>query len=130
MARMIFVNLPVEDLDRATAFYRALGFEQSTEFSTDKAAAFVISDTIWVTLLTRPYFQEFINGEIAATPATSELTIGLSAESREEAGDLRRRALEAGGSAWRGPVEEGSMYIAGFLDPDGHVWEIVYSPDA
>ena len=130
MPRMIFVNLPVDDLDRATSFYRALGFEQHADTSSDKAAAFVVSDTIWITLLTRPYFQEFINGDIAATPATTEVTIGLSAETREEADDLRRRAREAGGSAWRGSFEEGSMYVAGFLDPDGHVWEIVHAPDA
>ena len=37
--RMIFVNLPVADLERSKAFYEALGFTNEPRFSDDTAAA-------------------------------------------------------------------------------------------
>jgi len=52
MSRMIFVNLPVSDLERSKAFYEAIGFRNEPKFSNDAAAMMVLSDTISVIPLT------------------------------------------------------------------------------
>ena len=39
MPKMIFLNLPVSDLDRSIAFYKAVGAEQNPEFSDATAVA-------------------------------------------------------------------------------------------
>jgi predicted lactoylglutathione lyase len=38
MAKLIFVNLPVRDLGRATAFYEAVGARKNPQFSDDTAS--------------------------------------------------------------------------------------------
>ena len=52
MAKMIFVNLPVQDLPRAKAFYEAVGAVNNPHFTDATAACMVFSDTIHVMLLT------------------------------------------------------------------------------
>ncbi|WP_367171510.1 VOC family protein, partial [uncultured Aureimonas sp.] len=48
MSRLIFVNLPVRDLERSVAFYEALGHAKNPQFSDDTAACIVVSETIHV----------------------------------------------------------------------------------
>lgn len=122
--RMIFVNLPVQDVKRSREFFGALGFSFNEEFSDDKVACVVIADNIFAMLLEHDRFKEFINGEIA-DPQTTEALVAISAESREEVDDLLSKALAAGGSPWKPVMQEGPMYGASFQDPDGHVWEVV-----
>src|SRR6476620_10704995 len=74
MPTMIFVNLPVESLERSAAFYNKLGFPTNPQFSDQNATNAVISDTIVLMLLVKPFFQGFINKEIA-DPATSTTAI-------------------------------------------------------
>jgi len=124
MSHMIFVNLPVADLAAATAFYQALGFSQNPEYSDDTAACMVVDDSIYVMLLTEAKFREFITGEIS-DPSTTEVLNCLTVDRREEADDLVRRAIDAGGKPWKEPLREGPMYAATCQDLDGHVWEFL-----
>ena len=55
MSRMIFVNLPVQNLERSKAYYEALGFRNEPKFSNDAAAMMELSDTISVMLHTHPF---------------------------------------------------------------------------
>jgi predicted lactoylglutathione lyase len=52
MSKMIFVNLPVRDLAKAKAFYEAIGAVNNPQFSDATSACMVVSDTIFVMLLT------------------------------------------------------------------------------
>ena len=52
MAKLIFINLPVNDLARATAFYQAIGAVKNAQFSGDTASCMVFSDTIHAMLMT------------------------------------------------------------------------------
>ncbi|PVM93103.1 glyoxalase [Caulobacter radicis] len=124
--RMIFVNLPVADLDRSKAFFEALGFSINPQFSDETAACVVVSETIFVMLLTHDKFRQFITGEISDAHAATEVLTCLSAESREEVDDLLAKALANGGKAWKPIMDMGPMYGASFQDPDGHVWELMY----
>lgn len=124
--RMIFVNLPVADLDIATRFYSALGFTRNPNFSDDTASCMVVSEHIYVMLLTHQKFSGFINGDIADARRSKEVLNCLSAGSREEVDDFKTRALAAGGAQWKPNMEMGPMYGCSFQDPDGHVWEVMY----
>ena len=125
MPRMLFVNLPVKDLEASKRFYDALGFENDPRFTDDTAACMVIDDNLFVMLLTEPKFRGFINGEIADA-GTTEVLNALSAADREEVDSLVERALASGGNPWRDTMEEGPMYVRTFQDPDGHVWEVMH----
>jgi uncharacterized protein len=123
--RMIFVNLPVADLDRSKAFFEALGFSFNPMFTDTTAACLVIEENICAMLLTEPRFRDFITGEIARRE-TTECLLALSAESREAVDALCDAAAGAGAGAWKPAQDHGFMYGRSFTDPDGHVWECVW----
>jgi uncharacterized protein len=126
MARKIFVNLPVRDLERSKAFFAALGFSFNPQFTNDKGACMVVSEDIYAMLLVEPFFQTFTKKPVANARETTEVLVCLSCDSREEVDDLVRKALAAGGAAPNQPQDHGFMYAHGFEDPDGHVWELVW----
>ena len=124
--RMIFVNLPVKDLPKSKAFFEALGFSINPQFTNDDAACVVIDENIFAMLLTEPFFQGFINDEIADTSKVTESLTCLSCSSRQEVDDLLAKAAAAGGKPWKLVMDQGPMYGGSFQDPDGHVWELTY----
>jgi len=124
--QMIFVNLPVKDLDRSKAFYSALGYPINPTFSNDDAACHVISEHIVLMVLREPFFQTFINKPIADTQATAAVINALSAVSREAVDEQVEKALKAGGTEPQPPRDYGFMYQRSFQDPDGHLWEVAH----
>ncbi|HUR89097.1 MAG TPA: VOC family protein [Ramlibacter sp.] len=126
MSRQIFVNLPIADMTRTRSFFAALGFSFNPQFSNEQGACMVIADNIFAMLLVKPFFKTFVDTEIADATKTTEVLTCLSCESREEVDGLVKKAVAAGGKAHRQPQDHGFMYGHGFVDPDGHVWELVY----
>lgn len=126
--RMIFVNLPVKNLDASKAFFEALGFVNNPQFTDETAACMVVSECIFVMLLTHAKFRDFINGEISE--AGTEVLTCLSADSRAEVDDMLARALAAGGRPWKPAMDYGFMYGISFQDLDGHVWEVMHMDPA
>ncbi|MFD2092867.1 VOC family protein [Blastococcus deserti] len=127
---MIFVNLPVADLDRSKAFYAGLGFGFDEQFSDDNTASVVISEQIVVMLLTRERFADFVPGVVGDPAQATTVLNALSVDSREEADEMLARALASGGKPWQPAQDHGSMYGTSFADPDGHVWETVWMDPA
>ena len=125
MSRLIFVNLPVEDLERSKRFYEALGARNEPKFSNEAAAMMVLSDTINVMLLTKPFYAGFISKPIADAHQTSQVLLAISCDSPAEVDKLFDAAATNGGKADPGPKQEmgGMMYGRSFEDPDGHHWE-------
>jgi predicted lactoylglutathione lyase len=123
---MIFVNLPVTDLDKAKAFYAALGFRNDPRFTDEAAAAMVVEENIMVMLLTRARFADFVAGEVGDPAQATTVINCLSAGSREEVDDLVSKALAAGGKPWQPAQDHGVMYGSSFTDPDGNVWEAMW----
>ncbi|MEU2821388.1 MULTISPECIES: VOC family protein [unclassified Streptomyces] len=130
MAQMIFVNLPVKDLETAKGFFAKLGYGTNPQFSDDKAACVVISDTIFVMLLTEPRFKDFTKKEIADASRTTEVILALSADSREKVDELADTALASGGSPAGETQDLGFMYGRSFQDPDGHIWEVIWMDES
>ncbi len=125
MSTMVFINLPVADLDRATRFYEALGYSINPDFTDETAASVVVSDTVYVMLLTHPKFLDFTDRTIAG-PDTIEVINSLSAESKDEVHRIVDAAVAAGGTEDRPAMDLGFMFQRSFTDPDGHRWEYVW----
>ena len=125
MSRMIFVNLPVEDLERSKRFYEAIGARNEPKFSSEAAAMMVLSDTIHVMLLTKPFYSTFTGKPIADAHNSSQVLLAISADSPADVDRLVDAAASNGGKADPGPKQDmgGMMYGRSFEDPDGHHWE-------
>ncbi|MFM9594403.1 VOC family protein [Streptomyces scabiei] len=128
--QMIFINLPVNDLDASKKFFTELGYTLNPQFSDENAASVVISDTIVAMLLTKPFYSSFTKKEIADATRTSEVMLCLSAETREKVDELVEKAVAAGGTASEKVQEMDFMYGRAFDDLDGHTWEVVWMDPA
>jgi predicted lactoylglutathione lyase len=126
MSTKIFVNLPVRDLKRSMSFFTALGYRNNPQFTDETAACMVVSQDIYVMLLTRAKFKEFTPKEICDAARSTEVLVALSCESRGQVDELVGKALANGGSSCAEPKDYGFMYQHGFQDPDGHIWEVFY----
>jgi predicted lactoylglutathione lyase len=125
MPKMIFVNLPVTDLARATAFYQAIGAAKNPQFSDDTASCMVFSETIYAMLLTHDKFKQFTPKPISDAKTSNQALFCLSADSRAEVDDIVGRAESGGGRSDPAPKDDyGWMYGRSFEDPDGHMWGV------
>ena len=118
----MFVNLPVTDLERAKAFYTALGFRVNPQFTDHNAACIVVEDDhSYFMLLVRDFFQTMTAlpiGDPAISPASST---AIFLDSRAEVDAAVTAGLAAGGSPVGPPQDFGFMYQSGLTDPDGNV---------
>ncbi|WP_334187314.1 VOC family protein [Noviherbaspirillum sp.] len=130
MSRKIFVNLPVKDLDKSVKFFTSLGFSFNPQFTDDTATCMIISDDIFVMLLTEAKFKTFTPKEICDASRSTEVLVCLSSESRSALDDMVRKAVAAGGTTFSDPQDHGFMYAHAFQDLDGHIWELVYMEEA
>jgi predicted lactoylglutathione lyase len=126
MARKIFVNLPIKNMERSQAFFRSLGFTFNPQFTNEQGACMVISEDIFTMLLVEPFFQTFTKKKISDAKTATEVLVCLSCESREEVDTLVKKALAAGATAPNQPQDHGFMYAHGFEDLDGHIWELAW----
>ncbi|KOU30640.1 glyoxalase [Streptomyces sp. WM6372] len=130
MPTMIFVNLPVKDIDAAKAFWGKLGYSFNPQFSDENTGCLVISDTIFAMLMTEARFKDFATKEVADATKTTEVMLALSAESREQVDEVVGAALAAGATEPRPAQDLGFMYGRAFEDLEGHVWEYVWMDPA
>lgn len=126
MATKIFVNLPVKDLKRSMEFFTRLGYKFNPQFTDETAACMIVSEDIYVMLLTRAKFKEFTPKEICDATTSTEVLVCLSCESRDHVNDMVNKAVAAGGTTYAESKDYGFMYQHGFQDPDGHIWELIY----
>lgn len=126
MARQIYVNLPVKDLNKSMEFFKALGFGFNPQFTDKTAACMIVSDTIYIMLLTHSKFRAFTPKEICDAKKSTEVLVCLSADSRAQVDEMVRNAVASGGKTYSQAQDHGFMYGHGFQDLDGHIWELIY----
>ncbi|HTF92922.1 MAG TPA: VOC family protein [Verrucomicrobiae bacterium] len=126
MASKIFVNLPVKNLAKTVEFFTQLGFCFNQQFTDETATCMVVTDDIFVMLLTEAKFKTFTPKEICDTSKYSEVLVCLALESRAKVEEMVRQAVAAGGATYNEPQDHGFMYGHGFQDLDGHIWELIY----
>ncbi len=130
MSRQLFVNLPVENLERTIAFFAALGFSFNPKFTNKNATCLIISEQVNVMLLTTSFFAGFTKKPVADARAATEVLLALSCESHEEVDALVAKAVAAGATTPMPANDLGLMYQHGFEDLDGHQWEVFWMDQA
>ena len=125
MPKMIFVNLPVADVEKSVAFYEAIGFTKDARFSRPGAAAAMVwSDTIVFMILSHAHFADFSSKRIIDAKNEVQTLLCLSIDGRAGVDGIVEKAVTAGGKADPGPKQDhGFMYGRSFEDLDGHVFE-------
>jgi len=126
MAKQIFINLAVKDVQKSMDFYTALGFTNNPQFSDDSGKCMVWSDNIFVMIMTHEKFATFATKSIADTKTKLAGLFSLSVDSVDEVNKIVNEGIKAGG------VEPNEMRDYGFMqqrtieDFDGHTWEIFF----
>ena len=126
MAKQIFINLAVNDLQKSMDFYTALGFTNNPQFSDDAGKCMVWSENIFVMLLTHEKFATFATKPIADTKSNVAALFSLSVDSVAEVNSIMTNGLQAGGIEPSEMKDYGFMQMRTIEDFDGHTWEIFY----
>ncbi|MET3921906.1 VOC family protein [Arthrobacter sp. UYEF20] len=130
MAKQMFLNLPVQDLDKSVAFFTALGFSFNPDFTDENATSMIINDDAFVMLLVEGYFKTFTSKPVADASSSAEAIMAFSVDSRDAVDELVRAALTSGGTPSEEAQDYGFMYTHSFQDPDGHLWEVFWMDPA
>lgn len=126
MAKQIFINLAVTDLQKSMDFYTALGFTNNPQFSDDSGKCMVWCENIFVMLLTHEKFSSFTAKPIADTKSNIAGLFSLSTDSVDEVNSIMANGLNAGGIEPSEMKDYGFMQMRTIEDFDGHTWEIFY----
>ena len=129
MAKQFWINLPVKDIKRSKEFFAKLGFRFNEQMgnSDHMASLFLGDQNVVVMLFPEPAFKGFAQNEIADASQGTEVLLSIDAETREEVDEMAKKAVDAGGTLYGNPGEkDGWMYGCGFVDLDGHRWNVLY----
>jgi predicted lactoylglutathione lyase len=126
MFRQIFVNLPIKDMARSQAFFKALGLSFNPQFTNDQGACLEVGENFFAMLLVEPFFQGFTKLPISDAKKATEVLIALSVDSRAQVDEVVGKAVAAGATTPNAPMDHGFMYQHGFADLDGHQWEVFW----
>jgi uncharacterized protein len=126
MAKQIFINLAVKDLQKSMDFYTAMGFTNNPQFSDDTAKCMVWSENIFVMIMTHQKFESFATKPIADTKSALAGLFSLSMNSVDEMNKTMDAGIKAGGTEPAAMKDYGFMQQRTLEDFDGHTWEIFY----
>lgn len=126
MAKQIFINLAVKDLQKSMAFYTALGFTNNPQFSDETGKCMVWSENIFVMIMTHEKFAGFATKPIADTKKNVAGLFSLSLDSVDEVNRVMTNGLKAGGTEPNELRDYGFMQQRTIEDFDGHTWEVFF----
>ena len=126
MAKQIFINLVVKDVQKSMDFYTALGFTNNPQFSDETAKCMVWTENIFVMIMTKEKFAGFATKPIADTKNNLAALFSLSMENTEEMNKTMANGLKAGGTEPAEMKDYGFMQQRTIEDFDGHTWEIFF----
>ncbi len=129
--QLVFINLPVSDLERAKRFYQALGCEINLNFTDDNAACVVWSESVFFMILRTEFMQTFTKRPIADPSQSVGVMTALSRASRDAVDDTVNAGVGAGGTEPTESTQDlGFMYSRQLEDPDGNILEFVWMDPA
>ncbi|HKR05441.1 MAG TPA: VOC family protein [Bacteroidia bacterium] len=126
MAKQVFINLAVKDLQKSMGFYTALGFTNNPQFSDDTGKCMVWSENIFVMIMTHQKFTTFATKPLADTKSNLAALFSLSMDSIDEVNKLMTNGLNAGGTEPNEMRDYGFMQQRTIEDFDGHTWEVFF----
>ena len=123
----MFVNLPVTDLERAKAFYTAVGFTPNPAMSDHNGACFIVEeDHSYLMVLTREYFQTMSELPIGDPAVNPSVSTAIYFDDREAVDRAVAAGTAAGGREPHTASDYGFMYQRQLNDPDGNILELGY----
>lgn len=128
MTKEFWINLPVKDLNKSKVFFTKLGFSfHPRHHNSNDAAGLLIGDSNAIVMLfPESTFKSFTRNDISDTKQATEVLLSIDAASKEEVDEMILKAVEAGGTIYSEPHDQGWIYGAGFIDLDGHRWNVLY----
>src|SRR5258705_21538 len=124
---MMLVNLPVADLERAKAFYAAIGFTINPAFTDHNAACFFVEEAhSAIMLLTREFFQTMSDLPIGDPKVSPSVATAVYFDTRDAVDTAVAAGIAAGGSEPHPAADYGFMYQRQLNDPDGNILEFGY----
>ena len=129
MTKSLWINLPVKDVNKSKEFFTKLGFTLNLNYGTrDDSACFLIGESGFVMMLfEETLFENLISSAISDTKISNEILLSIDAESVAEVDEMVKKVIDAGGTVYAEPGFSGEwMYGAGFIDLDGHKWNLLY----
>ena len=129
MPKELWINLPVKNANKSREFFTSIGFALNTQYGNSEHSACLLvgSKNIVLMLFEEPAFEGFIQHQIADTTKGTEVLFSIDAESIEATDELAKTVENAGGIIFSKPnLHGGWMYGFGFLDLDGHRWNVLY----
>ncbi len=126
METKIFINLPVSDTSRSMDFFKSIGYSCDERFCDKSSACLVISDTIYVMLLTEDKMKEIMPQDVVDAVRSSKAVNSVAVESKDRVNEIAERAKKAGALVVRDPEDYGFMFHRSFNDLDGHFWNFIW----
>lgn len=124
--KQIFINFPVEDLEKSMQFYLALGFTINPLFTDEDQKCLVWSDAIYVMLQTKAFFISYLNKPLYDSTQYQSPSHTLPVENIEQVHRMMEIGLLSGGTEPVPAVEESFMFLRSIQDLDGNLWGIMY----
>lgn len=124
--KQIFINLPVENVEKSMQFYTQLGFSNKALFSDDHQKCMVWSEHILVMLIAQDKFVHYSKRPISSQKNSIDAYFTLPVESLDRVNEIVENGLKAGGTEPIPMIDEGFMQIRKIVDFDGHVWDIIF----
>jgi predicted lactoylglutathione lyase len=122
----LFVNVPVNDLQRSIDFFETLGFAFNTQFTDATATCMLVGEDAYFMLLDKARFAGFSKRPVADPLTATGALFAVSVDSRQAVDEMVQKAVAAGGSHALEPQDHGFMYGWSFYDLDGHHWEVFW----
>lgn len=120
----VFISLPVTNLEKSVAFYKAMGLNENKDFSDQDVAWMILSETFSVMLITHEKWKGFTTRLIPDAKKTAQFALIVSKENKKAVDTMIESGASAGGKSDPNPIEDhGFMYGRSIEDPDGHIWE-------
>jgi uncharacterized protein len=95
--KQVFINLPVENVDKALIFYLELGFTISPRFTFEDQKCMVWSEHIYVMLLSKAKFLSYSKEALSEESKGHSAYFTLPVESLERVHQIVNNGLKAGG---------------------------------
>ena len=128
--RKLFVNLPIENVQRTIDFFEALGFTFNPQFTDASATAMLVGEDAYCMLLAKDKFTSFSKRPLGDPQKETSAIFALGVNSREEVDAMVKKAIALGGTHALEPQDHGFMYGWSFYDLDGHHWEVFWMDPA
>lgn len=128
MSKQIFINIITKDLNKSTAFYKAIGCVKNEQFSGETASSMMWDENVFFMLLTEEFALNFNDGKaISDQKKTVSAFYALSCNSKEEVDEFCEKAKSAGGRVYTNKFNQevagDFMYSFEVEDVDGYILE-------